>query len=374
MRSRETLLTSLFFLLFCCALSACGDPEPAMEPSPAGGEGEACYPNSTCDSGLVCLSNLCVMPPAADDMGVSQEQDMNRAMADMGADEQDMSATPDMATPTPDMMAMDMGGQPEDMDDAMDMGGALEKVAEQETNNGATADDFNDVSPGQVITGALSEPGDIDIFKVDAQAGKAYSFDLVVDGTSDLEGHLTAIDGGRDGDAPGEDYVKIAIDAQGKGAQMKLFAMGEGGYLLVVRDRRAVGSDQMLGGAGFTYRLEVREIEVEDISGAMLSPPQTLSDQLDAPSSVRVYPFSTATEAEEWQIALTANSDAFDGRLHVFSQSSGDWIARNDTGPNGNDPLIDAPLFATGMMYLVVENITPEASALGYSLSASKSP
>ena len=126
-------------------------------------------------------------------MDVSQEQDMSRPMADMGADEQDMSATPDMATPTPDMMAMDMGGQPEDMGEAVDMGGGLEEVAEQETNNGATADDFNDVSPGQVITGALSEPGDIDIFKVDAQAGKAYSFDLVVDETSDLEGHLTAI-------------------------------------------------------------------------------------------------------------------------------------------------------------------------------------
>jgi hypothetical protein len=58
----------------------------------------------------------------------------------------------------------------------------------------------------------------------------------------------------------------------------------------------------------------------------------------------------------------------------VFSQSTGDWIARNDTGPMGNDPLVDAPLFATGLMYLVVENITPEATVLGYSLSASKSP
>src|SRR6476646_7777543 len=29
-----------------------------------GGEGQPCYPNRSCNDGLVCLSNLCVRPPA----------------------------------------------------------------------------------------------------------------------------------------------------------------------------------------------------------------------------------------------------------------------------------------------------------------------
>lgn len=368
-----------FFLLFSCALFGCTDPEPAVESPPTGGEGEACYPNSTCDAGLICLSDLCVMPPASQDMGAAEDM-RQPGDDDLGTPPEDMSTTPaDMSDNAPDMnmvsdMAVDMSAPPEDMGSDSDMSVELQEVAEQESNNGATVDDFNVVAPGQVITGALSTPGDIDIFMLDAQAGRAYAFDLVVDSPSELRGHLTVLDGGRDGDGPGNDYVKIGIDTQSQGAQMKIFAMGEGGYLLIVRDRRAVGSDQMVGGAGFTYRLEVREIDLGGITGATLSPPQTLSDQLDGPSSVRVYPFSTAAEAEEWRISLTANAAPFDGRLHVFSQSTGDWIARNDTGPMGNDPLVDAPLFATGLMYLVVENITPEATVLGYSLSASKSP
>lgn len=56
--------------LVCGLFAACG-------PS-AGTEGGACYPNDTCNDGLLCLSNLCVQPPGMD------------------------AGTPDAGMPTPD--------------------------------------------------------------------------------------------------------------------------------------------------------------------------------------------------------------------------------------------------------------------------------
>src|SRR5437660_356176 len=42
-------------------------------PSVAGKERADCRPDKTCDPGLLCLSNLCVRPPAADCQLVAEE-------------------------------------------------------------------------------------------------------------------------------------------------------------------------------------------------------------------------------------------------------------------------------------------------------------
>ena len=54
--------------LLASALAACkGDKTPAGEARPPiGTERGDCRPNKACDKGLLCLSNLCVRPPAAD--------------------------------------------------------------------------------------------------------------------------------------------------------------------------------------------------------------------------------------------------------------------------------------------------------------------
>ena len=39
----------------------------------AGTEGAECYPNATCDAGLICLSNLCVRPPPASCQAVGEQ-------------------------------------------------------------------------------------------------------------------------------------------------------------------------------------------------------------------------------------------------------------------------------------------------------------
>lgn len=44
-------------LLLATALLSCGAPQGGQ-----GGHNEPCYPNHTCDAGLVCLSEVCVVP------------------------------------------------------------------------------------------------------------------------------------------------------------------------------------------------------------------------------------------------------------------------------------------------------------------------
>jgi hypothetical protein len=58
MKTATTWIVTATLALAACAKSASG---PA-----AGKERGPCYGNGTCDTGLVCLSELCVAPPAAD--------------------------------------------------------------------------------------------------------------------------------------------------------------------------------------------------------------------------------------------------------------------------------------------------------------------
>jgi hypothetical protein len=69
-------------------------------------------------------------------------------------------------------------------------------------------------------------------------------------------------------------------------------------------------------------------------------------------------------------VDFSTNGD-LDARLFVVSSSLGDWIARNDDGPNAPDPLIDAPLVEEGPYLLLVENNTEAPDALGFDLVVS---
>lgn len=58
--TRRTIV-SLVGLSAVLAAAGCGD-----KPPPVGTERGACYGNGTCNDGLVCMSDLCVMPPPPD--------------------------------------------------------------------------------------------------------------------------------------------------------------------------------------------------------------------------------------------------------------------------------------------------------------------
>src|SRR5688572_29299388 len=59
-------------VLIACALDAgCQSPSKSDTTPSAGKERGPCYGNGTCDDGLVCLSKLCVAPPAADCKAIS---------------------------------------------------------------------------------------------------------------------------------------------------------------------------------------------------------------------------------------------------------------------------------------------------------------
>ena len=357
-------------LLFCSLVNvACQDAaEVPEEEVAAGGELGPCYGNGTCDDGLTCASGVCVVVEQPADMSaVGADEDMK---APVVAPDMSAPAPEDMPAAAPDMRAEaepDMGGEPEP---DMMAPAPFEVIMESEPNDGAMLDEVNTISAGQAAQGAIGSPGDSDIFEIAAAPGKVYSVRLLAPDGSAIDGSITVIDAGRDGDAPGGDFVKLGADPDDASASVDFLAMGQGGYFIAVRDARDVGVDTPTQGSpGHTYRVEVTEHEPDGFFGPAILPPQMISSELPSASGVQLYPFM-ATEGQDFTADLRAASAQMDARLIVFSASAGDWIARNgDRAAAVADPLIDAPLFGAGLMYLVVENVEPDAAVLGYDLS-----
>lgn len=63
----------LSLLLALPLLFACAKNPDKQTTASAGAERGPCYGNSTCDEGLICLSDLCVRPPPADCAKVGQK-------------------------------------------------------------------------------------------------------------------------------------------------------------------------------------------------------------------------------------------------------------------------------------------------------------
>jgi hypothetical protein len=245
--------------------------------------------------------------------------------------------------------------------------GPMPTVNEKEPNDGKTDGEFNALPLSSMMLGAIGVPGDVDIFRFDATAGKAYTVSLELPSGSLLKGHLTVMDDGRDGHANGDDFVKI-VRGTSATIMADVLAMGQGGYYVVVRDSRNVdGQTPSVGAAGFDYKVWVVERPTQDFEGAALKFPVNLEETLASRGAMRLYPFD-GTEGTDVLFDLKAKGD-MDGRLLVFAKSTGSWIARNDDRAQGDpNPLIDAPLTASGAMWLVVENISETAANLSYTL------
>jgi hypothetical protein len=243
-------------------------------------------------------------------------------------------------------------------------------LTESEPNDGATVDEYDELPEGASMAGAVQEPGDIDVFRVQTQPGKLYRATLSVPTGSSLQGHLTVMDDGRNGKPAGDDFVKMAVVGTAASAEVVFIAMGQGAHFFAVRDARNV-QGQTVGGPGFDYQLEVNEVAVTaSIEASALSFPLQTSGLLDQPAGLRLFPFEgNAGTNVLFDVKATADADF---RLFVFSKTEADWIARNDDRASGDpNPLIDAPLTASGSMWLVVENIDPAAASLGFALQGS---
>lgn len=241
-------------------------------------------------------------------------------------------------------------------------------VMETEPNDGQEADlsDVDQLVVGGAVSGAIGTAGDVDVFFFDTEPGQLYRLTLVPPNQSELAAHLTVIDAGRGGEAPGLDFVKIDKAESGLTSSLEILAMGQGGYYAIVRDTRNVDDDAGVGSSSHSYLLSVEQRQIE--AGGVTFP-SNMSGTLDTSGSVDLYSF-TGTEGDDVLFDFDTGGD-IDGRMWIYAEATGDWIARNDDRAQGDlDPLIDAPLTESGSMYLVVENIEPGATTRTYTVNA----
>ena len=110
-------------LIFAVAFAvACSSPSSNDD---AGTEGAACRDDGSCDAGLVCASNYCVMPPdTSDDGGSNPVLDVGN-VEDLGGESDTGGTTDDMGTPDADDPTADGGT----VDMATDVGSGEPPVA-----------------------------------------------------------------------------------------------------------------------------------------------------------------------------------------------------------------------------------------------------
>jgi hypothetical protein len=82
------------------SIGGCGSIEVNDDIPGQGEEGGACYPNGTCDQGLLCLSQLCVRPIDAGPGDIDASQRPIDAHVDIDAPDTDASI--DASIPDPD--------------------------------------------------------------------------------------------------------------------------------------------------------------------------------------------------------------------------------------------------------------------------------
>ena len=290
----------------------------------------------------------------------------NAAAPDASAMDGSNTDSPDAPSPdlgTPDMRAPDAGdaGNADsslpDADPDPDMD--VQMVQETEPNDGTPIEAVNDLAVGAVMNGNI-DADDTDIFVVQTVPGRVYVATLTTPDGSSLQRHLTVLDNGRGGDAPGQDYVKISRDET-----LEIIAMGDGGHLFIVRDARVVDGNPG-GGAGHAYQLQVIDLAATERVAGSVNFGSPITGTLASAADVQLWTFDAVTGMD---VVFDMNAPNGDGRLFVFSVQGGDWIARQDDRTAGNpNPLLDAPLFGDGQMMLVVENIAEDTSNVSYTI------
>lgn len=306
---------------------------------------------------VMALAVGCGKDEPADNDTPGMDAQIGSDASDMGSTVPDTAMSPDTGTTTADATTT-----PDATSDASADMTSPTRVEEAEPNDGATLDEVNDFAVGTQMHGNI-DAADSDVFQLDAMAGSIYRITLTLDAGSQLDPHVTVFDAGRDGNNAGDDYVKIV-----RGSTIEVLAMGVGGYFVAVRDARNVDGGSV-GGTGFGYALDVDVVDPAAVA-TPLTFPDTLSGALTSAGAVDLWSFD-GTEGMNVLFDFAANGD-LDGRLLVFSTTQGSWIARQDDRTVGNpNPLLDAPLSASGPMFLVVENITEDATNLGYTIDAS---
>lgn len=323
----------------------------------------------------VRIACICIAAVAAMSCGNN-----NETIEDAGVPTSDTAIATDMGntdvgSSSPDSATVDQGGA-DDLGGTTDAGvqdaattdlgedaGQGPTLTEMEPNDGEAIAEVNALPIGGTISGNI-DADDSDVFQIDTEPGKLYRAAIVVDRGSSLQPHLTVMDDGRGGDPAAGDYVKIM-----RGPDIDFLAMGEEGYYVVVRDARNVDGSGA-GGAGHQYLVTVEEVPVADAVAGDVTFGTTMSGTLSGPGGVDLWTFD-GTEGTEMVFDFATTGD-LDGRLYVFAESEGSWVMRNDNRMAGNpDPLLDAPLFASGDMYLVVENIAEQATDTAYTIDAS---
>lgn len=282
--------------------------------------------------------------------------------ADAGTDAStipDSSSGDDATAADPDVGPDEDGGARDAGEDAgePDSGQPI-TIMESEPNDGSTLDEVDDFPIGSPFVGNI-DAEDTDVLAAETEPGKLYTVSLAVDRGSNLQPHLTVLDAGRDGDAAGEDYVKIV-----RGTSIQFLAMGEGGHLVIVRDSRNVDGEAV-GGDNFGYVIQIEESD--PVPEGAVTFGQELSETLARPGDVHLWSFD-GTEGSD--VVFDMNAPDGDGRLYVFAAETGSWIARQDDRTAGDpNPLLDAPLTASGPMYLVVENIVEDVPNIDYTIA-----
>jgi hypothetical protein len=90
---------------------------------------------------------------------------------------------------------------------------------------------------------------------------------------------------------------------------------------------------------------------------------------LPSPTSLQLHAIDAVADADV-TIAVAAGGDT-DLRAFVVSVASGDWVLRNDDGPAGTDPLLDAFFPEGGPLLLLVEAVAEDDAGLGYTVTTS---
>jgi hypothetical protein len=241
-------------------------------------------------------------------------------------------------------------------------------IDEVEPNNGNPVTATNPLTTATGARGVIADDVDVDVYAFASTPGHAYRVQCTTAG-SPLDCHLTVLDDGRGGDAPGDDTIRLAAHPAGPDAALTFLALGAGGHFVIVRDTRAVGGPGA-GGADFAYALTIVDVTDDPtLRGPALAFPGTLDAALPSPTSLQLHPIDAVADADV-VIDIAARGDA-DLRAFVVSTTSGDWVMRNDDRGADPDPLLDAFFPEGGPLLLLVEAVADDASDLGYTVTTS---